>query len=154
MALDFPSSPSFRDTYTYGGVTWTWTGTAWDIVSALSDMTSHGLHVITGGNAGALVVGSGSTRFYAWTPLTIQSVIVSVGTAPTGAPIIFDINKNGTTIFTTQANRPNILAGGNYGVASNPDVFLLDTYDYLTIDIDQVGSTIAGADAVIQIVYY
>lgn len=29
MALNFPDSPSVNDTYTSGGVQWTWNGTAW-----------------------------------------------------------------------------------------------------------------------------
>ena len=32
MALDFPSSPNINDTYTSGGVTWTWDGTTWKVL--------------------------------------------------------------------------------------------------------------------------
>jgi hypothetical protein len=32
MAIDFPSSPSVNQTYTYGSQQWKWTGTAWDLV--------------------------------------------------------------------------------------------------------------------------
>jgi hypothetical protein len=36
----------------------------------------------------------------------IDEVRIHLGTAPTGAPVIVDVNDDGTTIFTTQANRP------------------------------------------------
>ena len=29
MAANFPNSPSINDTFTHGGVTFTWDGTAW-----------------------------------------------------------------------------------------------------------------------------
>jgi len=32
MALDFPASPNINDTYTFGGVTWTWDGTTWKVL--------------------------------------------------------------------------------------------------------------------------
>ena len=32
MALDFPASPNINDTYTSGGVTWTWDGTTWKVL--------------------------------------------------------------------------------------------------------------------------
>ena len=70
-------------------------------------------------------------------------------TAPTGASIVVDVNKNGTTIFTTQANRPTVAAAGNVSGQAVPDVTSLAVGDYLTVDIDQVGSTIAGADLVV-----
>lgn len=30
MAINFPNSPLSGDTYTYGGLTWVWNGSAWD----------------------------------------------------------------------------------------------------------------------------
>ena len=32
MALNFPASPNLNDTYTFGGVTWTWDGTTWKVL--------------------------------------------------------------------------------------------------------------------------
>lgn len=101
---------------------------------------------------GALAVGSFSMRFYLDATKTISKVIAHVGTAPTGASLIFDVNKNGTTIFTTQGNRPTIAASGFSDMSSVPDVTALAANDFLTVDIDQIGSTVAGADAVIRIV--
>jgi hypothetical protein len=102
---------------------------------------------------GTLSTGARNVRFYVESSRTISNVVVSVGTAPTGASVIFDVNKNGTTIFSTQANRPTIATSGFYDGSSTPDVTSLSAGDYLTVDVDQVGSTVAGSDAVIRIVF-
>lgn len=39
MPIDFPSSPSLNQTYTYSGRTWLWNGTAWQLQSAASVTT-------------------------------------------------------------------------------------------------------------------
>ncbi len=90
-------------------------------------------------------------RWYFNNSYTISNILASVGVAPTGASVIFDVNKNGTTIFTNQANRPTITASNFYDFSNTPDVTSLTTNDYLTVDVDQIGSTIAGTDAVIRI---
>jgi hypothetical protein len=84
--------------------------------------------------------------------LTITKAKLVVKTAPTGAAIIVDVNKNGTTIFTTQANRPQIAIGATTGDSGTPDVTSLAEGDKVTIDIDQIGSTIAGADLTVEVV--
>jgi hypothetical protein len=84
--------------------------------------------------------------------LTITKVKLVVKTAPTGAAIIVDVNKNGTTIFTTQANRPQIAISATTGDSGTPDVTALAETDKLTIDLDQVGSTVAGADLTVEVV--
>jgi hypothetical protein len=101
---------------------------------------------------GTISVGAGTCRFYVDETWTISSVRASVGTAPTGAALIVDVNKNGTTIFTTQSNRPQIAVSTNTDVADAIEVSSLASGDYLTVDIDQVGSTIAGADLTVTIV--
>ena len=40
----------------------------------------------------------------------ISGVTAAVTTAPAGSTAIFDLNKNGTTMYTTQGNRPTIAA--------------------------------------------
>lgn len=101
---------------------------------------------------GTLSVGAGTLRLPIDTSYTITGVRLTVGTAPTGANLIVDVLKNGSTIFTTSTNRPTISAGGNSGGPGNtPDVSSVAAGDYLTINIDQVGSTVAGADLVVSI---
>jgi hypothetical protein len=102
---------------------------------------------------GTLTVTTGALRLPIEGAYTITGVRLTVGTAPTGAALIVDVNKNGTTIFTTQANRPTIAAGANIGgPGTAPDVTSLVAGDYLTIDIDQVGSTVAGSDLVVSVI--
>ena len=84
--------------------------------------------------------------------LTIVKVKVVVKTAPTGAALIVDVNKDGTTIFTTQGGRPSIAAGDTQDDSDTPDVMSLAEGDKLTIDVDQIGSTIAGADLTVEVV--
>jgi hypothetical protein len=101
---------------------------------------------------GELTVKAGTMRWYFNSTVTVSNVIASVGVAPTGASVIFDVNKNGTTIFSTQGNRPTIAASGFSDLTSVPDVTSFASGDYITVDIDQIGSTLPGEDAVIRLV--
>ena len=84
--------------------------------------------------------------------LTVQNVRCYAKTAPTGTNLIVDINKNGSTIFTTQANRPTISAGQNKGNSSPaPDITSLVEGDVVTLDIDQIGSGTAGSDLTVLV---
>lgn len=105
--------------------------------------------------SGALAVLTGTDRFYNLTgrTLTVSQVVASVGTAPAGASIIVDVRKNGSTIFTTTANRPSISAGSNFGTnGGTPDVPTIANGEYWTVDVVQVGSTTAGASLTVQVV--
>lgn len=101
--------------------------------------------------AGTLAVSTGTFRIYndSGATLTIKAVRASVGTAPTGAAITVDVNVNGTSIFTT---RPTIAAGTN--TSGKVTAFTTSTISdgsYFTVDIDTVGSTVAGSDLTVQI---
>lgn len=102
---------------------------------------------------GTLSVGSGSFKLPFTTTATLASVQLAVGTVPTGADLVVDVNKNGTTIFTTQANRPTVPDGDADGVGAEatPDVTSIGEGEYLTVDIDQVGATVAGADLTVSV---
>jgi hypothetical protein len=102
---------------------------------------------------GALIVTGGTHRLYIEETCTIVGVRASVGVAPTGSSVIVDVNKNGTTIFTTQGNRPTIAASGfTSGKITNMNVTSLAAGDYITVDIDQIGSTVAGSDLTVQVI--
>jgi len=105
--------------------------------------------IFTGG--GELEVGSGYFRIYAPVAMTIDKVFAAVTTAPTGDAIIVDVNKNGTTIFTTQGSRPSIAATEYTDESDTPDVTTLAAGDYLTFDIDQIGSTVAGSNITVHV---
>jgi hypothetical protein len=84
---------------------------------------------------------------------TLESYTISCGktTPPVGAAIICDINKNGATIFTNQAHRPTIPDGQTVGSTTAPDIVNFAAGDYITIDVDQVGSSSAGANLEINL---
>jgi hypothetical protein len=109
--------------------------------------------------AGSLAVGSGALRFYnsLGRTVTLTKVLISVGTAPFGAysadGVLIDVHMNGTTIFTNQAHRPLILSEEYTGVASKIDIDTLHDGDYLTLDIDHVGSSVAGSDLTVMVTY-
>ncbi|MGL5910659.1 MAG: hypothetical protein ACRCZP_11700 [Phycicoccus sp.] len=109
------------------------------------------------GADGPLTVRSGTARFYNDTsaPLLISHVRAQVlTTGPTGAAIIIDVNRNGTTIYGTQSNRPTIPAGSAAGTAvvgGAPSITSLAPGEYLSVDIDQIGSTVAGTGLVVTV---
>lgn len=85
-------------------------------------------------------------RYVAPQALTIVKVWLIVRTAPTGAAILIDINKNGSTIWSSQGNRATIAISGTTGNTTTFNTTALAAGDYLDLDLDQVGSTIAGVD--------
>lgn len=100
---------------------------------------------------GTLSVGTGKAKFYIPGAITLGNVRASVGTAPTGADITIDVNKNGTTVFTTQTNRPKIYAGQTLVSTSTPNITEFAAGDYITVDIDSIGSLNPGSDLTVQI---
>ena len=96
---------------------------------------------------GTLYVLNGSARWYAPRAVTIQSMAAYVQTAPVGSSLSLRVNKNGSSIQT-----PTITTGNTSGSLTG----LSDTMnagDYLTVDITAVGSSTAGADLNLVIVY-
>lgn len=109
--------------------------------------------VLTYSISGDVETGTGTFRLYndsgrSWRILGVRA---TAGTAPAGQALIVDVNVGGTTIFTTQANRPTIAAGSNTILRTNMDVTTVAAGDYLTVDVDQVGTTTPGADLVVQV---
>jgi len=103
---------------------------------------------------GTAATGQVSGRYYNNTgaDLEIVAVWASAGTAPTGTSLVVDVQKGGTTIFTTTANRPTIAAGTNSsGRVTNADITAWPAGTYLTTSITQVGSTVAGSNVVVEV---
>ena len=103
---------------------------------------------------GEISVNGGNLRMYnKWgRSISITSVFIAVNTAPTGADLIVDINKGGTSIFTTQSKRPLIVDGGFTDTSDTPDIQTWESDSYLTMDVDQVGSTVVGSDLVVHVI--
>ncbi len=99
---------------------------------------------------GQLSVINGNARWYPPANITLVDVNVSVGTAPAGSAINVDVNKNGVSIVS---NGFDISAGANQSGAQVPTDLDLDTTDYLTVDVNQIGSNTPGSDLHLQIQY-
>jgi hypothetical protein len=94
----------------------------------------------------ALTTGTGKVTFRMPYAFTLSAVRASVTTAPTGSTLIVDINEAGSTILSTKlsidASEKTSTTAASAAVIS--DGALADDAE-ITIDIDQIGSTIAGA---------
>jgi hypothetical protein len=82
---------------------------------------------------------------------TITKAFAKAGTGPTSAALIFDVNLNGTTIWSTQANRLQIAAGQTYGTQTSFNTTAVVEGDVFTVDIDQIGSGTAGQDVTVTL---
>ena len=79
---------------------------------------------------------------------TVSRVTVDCGQrGGNGGPVtdnIWDLNKGGVTMYTTQANRPTIATAGGGGqaqvVAALPDITAIAQNDRITVDTDQMGN--------------
>lgn len=117
-------------------------------VYELSETTPVFVFTVTG----ALATGTSQTPvLVAPKALTITKAYANVKTAPTGASILIDINKAGTTIWSTQANRLTIAAAATSDTETSFNTTTLAEGDVLTVDIDQVGSSVPGSDLTVQL---
>lgn len=97
--------------------------------------------------SGTLATGTNQgPRYVVPQAMTIVKVWLIARTAPTSAAILIDINKNGSTIWSTQGNRATIAASATTGNTTTFNTTALAAGDYLDFDIDQVGSSVAGVD--------
>lgn len=132
-------------------------------VAGLSGLLADDQHVLDAEVVAAVKAGNYVPRTYVWfvsgTVATgteqgptfrmkratiVEDIELHVKTAPTGAALIVDINEAGTTLFST---KPEIDISGT--TEDDNHVFSdtnLAAAAELTMDIDQVGSTVAGAD--------
>ena len=74
-------------------------------------------------------------------------------TTPVGASIVLDVNKGGTTIFTTQANRPTIVVTQTTATVGTPEVVEFSAGDVFTVDVDTVGSSTAGTGFTVSVAF-
>jgi hypothetical protein len=106
-----------------------------------------------GDESTAITTGTAKVTFRMPYALNLTEVRASVVTAPTGAAIIVDINESGSTVLSTKlsidATEKTSTTATAPAVIS--DAALADDAE-ITIDIDQVGSTIAGAGLKITLI--
>lgn len=135
------------------------TGKGWETVNAAGTYTRRLLHESfqwafhkTGAQTVAAAINEFAEYLQAGYAFVIDEVRVHLGTAPTGAAFLVDVNINGTTVFTTQANRPSVAISGTdatSGVADGGQAGAKN--DRVSVDVDQVGSTIAGSDLTVMV---
>jgi hypothetical protein len=102
--------------------------------------------------ASTLVIATALRKFVAETPGTFVKALAAVNTAPTGSAAIFDIQKNGTSIFNiTTANRPTIAISAFTGISGPPDTLTFAAGDVITASCLQIGSTVAGVQATLSL---
>lgn len=102
--------------------------------------------IAVGDESTALTTGTSKVTFRMPYGFSLSGVRSSVKDAPTGANLVVDINEGGVSILSTKLS---IDAGEKTSTtAATPavisDATLADDAE-ITIDIDQVGSTVAGA---------
>ena len=103
----------------------------------------------------ALTVGTGKVTFRCPFAFTITGVSASVNTAPVGSTIIVDINETGTTILSTKlsldVSEKTTATAATAAVVSDASI-AADAE--ISVDIDQIGSTVAGAGLKVKIEGY
>ena len=90
----------------------------------------------------------------------IQLVRASLGTPPTGGPVIVDVLKNGTSIFGPHEFLAMDIPVGTHTVIQGPNDNYIDPREpslwlkdeYLTVSILQIGSDFPGEDLTINVV--
>lgn len=92
-----------------------------------------------------LATGTARVTFRMPWAATLTAVRLSVNTAPTGSALIADVNEGGVSVFST---RPQIDINTRTSVGSAVTPVISDSSlaadAEITVDIDQVGSTIRG----------
>jgi len=112
---------------------------------AVSNINVEAIGLACSDEDSTLVVGTDKVTFRMPYALTLTGVRAGVNTAPTGSTIIVDINQDGTSVLSTELT---IDATEKTSVtASVPAVILtsaLTSDSEISVDVEQVGSTIAG----------
>lgn len=80
----------------------------------------------------------------------VVDVRLAADTAPTGAALIADVWKNGTSIYTS-GTKPQLAISSRVSVASVPPATSLAAGDRLEVEIEQIGSTVAGSEITFSI---
>ena len=140
----FPASGNLQRVYLAldTAKTYVWNGASYVEISPFPPVE---LVVACSDEISNLTVGNSKATFRSPCAFTLTSVRASVNTAPTGSILIVDINENGTSVLSTKLsideNEKTSTTAATPAVISDSSI-AADAE--ITIDIDQVGSTIAG----------
>lgn len=124
-----------------------------ELAKAVVDASLESIIIPCSDETTAITTGTAKVTFRMPYAFTLTAVRASVTTAPTGSTIIIDINEGGTTILSTKlsidASEKTSTTAASAAVIS--DTALADDAE-ITIDFDQVGSTIAGAGVKVTLI--
>lgn len=102
-----------------------------------------------------LTTGTAKLTFRMPFAMTLSEVRINVNTAPTGSTLIVDVKESGTTIFST---KPSIDASEKTSVTAATAAVISDSSladdAEMTVNIDQVGATIAGKGLKLTLIGY
>lgn len=114
------------------------------------------LPIAVGDEATALTTGAAKFSFHMPFAMTLTDIQAGVVTAPTGAALVVDVNEAGSTLMTTNKLTIDVSELSTHTAATPPA--LTDTAlakgALITIDIDTVGSSVAGAGLKVYFVGY
>lgn len=96
---------------------------------------------------GALLVTTGTARWYAPRNVTVIGLKAHLSSASAGSSVNLRLNKNGSSLRTLNINAGSTDANVT-GISDD-----LSAGDYLTVDVTQVGSSTAGSDLALIIRY-
>ena len=104
--------------------------------------SSGGSPVIFSVDGSLAVLASAAVPYLATQDLTIESWYIYCEENGSASSTIVDVNKNGTTVFTTQGNRPTLAHddANNWAVSGTPEVTTFAEGDVISIDIDQIAT--------------
>jgi hypothetical protein len=110
--------------------------------------------------AGALTVGANKDRWVAPFNGEVIGAVATVGVQPTGATLIFDVLKNGVSIYTVNT-KPTVAVSTSTSPFAPSDAAVppaaaagrFVTGDVFSLSVTQVGSTVAGSDADVTVEY-
>ena len=121
--------------------------------STPSELVTQSLIVAASDETTDLTTGTAKSTFRMPYAFTLSAVRASVTTAPTGSTIIVNIKESGTTILSS---RITIDATEKTSVTATAQPVISDTAladdAEITVDIDQVGSTVAGTGLKITLI--
>jgi len=113
--------------------------------NAINNSDSPAIGIAASDETTDLTTGTAKATFRMPYALTLTAVRATVTTAPTGSVLTVDINESGTTVLSTKitidATEKTSVTAATPPVISDTD---LANDAEITIDIDTIGSTIAG----------
>ena len=106
MALDFPASPNINDTYTFGGVTWTWDGTTWKVLGRFQ-FTSSETDPIFNASPAANILQSNIDNWntaYGWGDHSSAGYLTSIGSISSHSDVTIATLQDGQLLKYSVAN--------------------------------------------------